>query len=243
MKTIQETLIERVIVKNSVLIVEDESAVRKFVNSALVEAGYEVLESESGTEGLRIASEQCPALLLLDLGLPDLDGVEVIRRLRQYSQIPIIVLSARTQESDKLAAFEAGADDYVTKPIGTGELLARIRVALRHATQAADDSPASLHVHAGELEVNLADRVVWRGKHIVSLTTYEYDLLALLVRNANRLLTDRYLTTQVWGDDSGRSLTQLRLTIAVLRRKLEQNPTMPRHLLTEQGVGYRFSDQ
>lgn len=230
-------------VTNPILIIEDEFAVRKFVNAALAQAGYTVLESESGTGGLRTASEQSPALLLLDLGLPDLDGVEVIRRLRRDSQIPIIVLSARTQESDKIAAFEAGADDYVTKPIGTGELLARIRVALRHATQAAVDSPASLHVRTGELEVNLADRVVWRGKRIIPLTTYEYDLLALLVRNANRLLTDRFLTTQVWGDDSGRSLTQLRLTIAVLRRKLEQTPTMPRHLLTEQGVGYRFSDE
>ena len=230
-------------VTNPILIIEDEFAVRKFVNAALAQAGYTVLESESGTGGLRTASEQSPALLLLDLGLPDLDGVEVIRRLRRDSQIPIIVLSARTQESDKIAAFEAGADDYVTKPIGTGELLARIRVALRHATQAAVDSPATLHVRTGELEVNLADRVVWRGKRIIPLTTYEYDLLALLVRNANRLLTDRFLTTQVWGDDSGRSLTQLRLTIAVLRRKLEQTPTMPRHLLTEQGVGYRFSDE
>lgn len=236
-------MIERVTVKNSILIIEDESAVRQFVHAALVEAGYEVIESESATEGLRIAGEQSPALLLLDLGLPDLDGVDVIRRLRQYSQIPIIVLSARAQESDKIAAFEAGADDYVTKPIGTGELLARIRVALRHATPAADDTPASLHVHAGELEINLADRVVRRGKEIIPLTTREYDLLALLVRNANRLLTDRFLTTQVWGEDSGHNLTQLRLTIAVLRRKLEKNPAMPRHLLTEQGVGYRFSDQ
>ncbi len=229
--------------KGSILIIEDEFTVRKFVHTALVEAGYTVLESETATEGLRLAGEHSPALLLLDLGLPDLDGVEVIRRLRQYSQIPIIVLSARTQESDKVAAFEGGADDYVTKPIGTGELLARIGVALRHAAQAGDDTPASLHVHTGELEVNLADRVVWRGKDIVSLTTYEYDLLALLVRNANRLLTDHFLTVQVWGDNSSRSLTQLRLTVAVLRRKLEENPTMPRHLLTEQGVGYRFSDQ
>lgn len=229
--------------KNSVLIIEDEYAVRTFVNSALTESGYEVLESESGTEGLRIASEKSPALLLLDLGLPDLDGVEVIRRLRQYSQIPIIVLSARTQETDKIAAFEAGADDYVTKPIGTGELLARIRVALRHAKQTPESAPASLLVQTGELKINLADRVVWRGKEIIPLTTKEYDLLALLVRNVNRLLTDRFLTTQVWGDASGQSHTQMRLTIAVLRRKLEQNPTTPRHILTEQGVGYRFADE
>jgi len=228
---------------SSILIIEDELTVRKFVHAALVEAGYAVIESETATEGLRIAGEKSPALLLLDLGLPDLDGVEVIRRLRQYSQIPIVVLSARTQESEKISAFEAGADDYVTKPIGTGELLARIRVALRHATPAADVTPASLQIHAGELEVNLADSVVRRGKEIIALSTHEYDLLALLVRNANRLLTDRFLTTQVWGDNSGRSLTQLRLTIAVLRRKLEQNPTLPRHLLTEQGVGYRFSDE
>jgi two-component system, OmpR family, KDP operon response regulator KdpE len=230
-------------VKNLVLIIEDESTVRKFVNTALVQAGYAVVESDSAIEGLRIASEKSPALLLLDLGLPDMDGVEVIRRLRLYSKIPIIVLSARTQESDKIAAFEAGADDYVTKPVGNGELLARIRVALRHSQQAADAPPASLQVNVGELKINLADRVVWRGKEIITLTTPEYDLLALLVRNANRLLTDRFLTTQVWGDDSGRSHTQLRLTIAVLRRKLEQNPTIPRYILTEQGVGYRFIDQ
>ena len=229
--------------KSLVLIIEDELAIRKFVSAVLIQAGYSVEESESATEGLRIASEKSPALLLLDLGLPDMDGVEVIRRLRQYTKIPVIVMSARTQESDKIAAFEAGADDYVTKPIGNGELLARIRVALRHSQEPADHSPASLQVNAGELKINLADRVVWRSKEIVSLTTQEYDLFALLVRNANRLLTDRFLTTEVWGDDSSRSLTQLRLTIAVLRRKLEQNPTSPRHLLTEQGVGYRFCDQ
>lgn len=241
--TIPKTLAERVILKSLILIIEDELTVRRFVNTALVQAGYSVVESESATAGLRIAGEQSPALLILDLGLPDIDGVEVIRRLRQYSQIPIIVLSARTQERDKIAAFEAGADDYVTKPVGTGELLARIRVALRHSQQPADDIPASLHVHAGELKINLADRVVWRGKEIIPLTTNEYDLLALLVRNVNRLLTDRFLTTQIWGDDSSRSLTQLRLTIAVLRRKLEQNPAIPRHLLTEQGVGYRFVEE
>ncbi len=228
---------------NPILIIEDDFAVRKFVHAALVEAGYGVIESETGTEGLRMASDQHPSLLLLDLGLPDIDGVEVIRRLRQYSQVPIIVLSARTQENDKILAFEAGADDYVTKPIGTGELLARILVALRHATSSTEASPSSLHVCAGELEVNLADRVVRRGKEIIPLTTHEYDLLALLAHNANRLLTDRFLTTQVWGDNSSPSLTQLRLTIAVLRRKLERNPTMPRHILTEQGVGYRFSDE
>ncbi len=228
---------------DSILMIEDEWTVRKFVRAAIVEAGYAVLESETATEGLRLAAEHSPALLLLDLGLPDLDGVEVIRRLRQYSQMPIIVMSARTQESEKILAFEAGADDYVTKPIGTGELMARIQVALRHAKQPVETAPGSLHIRAGELEVNLADKVVWRGKEMVPLTAREYDLLALLARNANRLLTDRFLTKEVWGDDSGGSLTQLRLTMAVLRRKLEPNPAMPRHLLTEQGVGYRFSDQ
>ena len=228
---------------NPILIIEDEITVRKFVHAALAEAGYKVVESETATEGLRIAAEQSPALLLLDLGLPDMDGVEVIRRLRRYSQMPIIVLSARTQESEKISAFEAGADDYVTKPIGTGELLARIQVALRHATQTDDTAPGSLQVRAGNLVVNLADRAVWRGKENIPLTTREYDLLALLARNANRLLTDRFLVTQIWGNESGNSLTQMRLTIAVLRRKLEQNPTNPRYILTEQGVGYRFSDQ
>ena len=228
---------------NPILIIEDESTVRKFVRATLAEAGYRVIESETAAEGLRIAAEQRPALLLLDLGLPDMDGVEVIRQLRQYTQMPIIVLSARTQERDKILAFETGADDYVTKPIGTGELLARIQVALRHGAHTVEATPGSLHVRAGELEINLADRVVWRGKEIIPLNSREYDLLALLARNANRLLTDRFLTTEVWGDNSGGSLTQLRLTIAVLRRKLESNPAMPRHLLTEQGVGYRFSDQ
>ena len=226
-----------------ILIIEDEITVRKFVHAALAEAGYKVLESETATEGLRIAAEQSPALLLLDLGLPDIDGVEVIRRLRKYSQMPVIVMSARTQESEKISAFEAGADDYVTKPIGTGELMARIQVALRHATHTDDTAPGSLQVRAGDLVVNLADRAVWRGQENISLTTREYDLLALLARNTNRLLTDRFLVTQIWGNDSGSSLTQMRLTIAVLRRKLEQNPTNPRYILTEQGVGYRFSDQ
>lgn len=234
---------KEIVVTKSILIIEDEATVRKFVRTALTEAGYQVLESETGTTGLQMAAEQSPTLLLLDLGLPDIDGVEVIKQLRKYTQLPIIVMSARTQEGDKILAFEAGADDYVTKPIGIGELLARIQTALRHAIQTVDATPASLHIHAGELEINLADRVVRRGKEMVPLNNHEYDLLALLARNANRLLTDRFLTTQVWGNDSSHSLTQLRLTIAVLRRKLELNPTLPRHLLTEQGVGYRFSDQ
>jgi two-component system KDP operon response regulator KdpE len=230
-------------VKSSILIVEDEPTVRKFVRAALQEAGYTIVESGSGTDGLRIVADQNPSLMLLDLGLPDMDGVDVIRKLRQYSQLPVLVMSARTQERDKILAFEAGADDFVTKPIATGELLARIQVALRRAAPAAESAPGSLHVRAGDIEVNLADRIVRLHDEIIPLKSREYDLLALLARNANRLLTDSFLTKQVWGDDSGRSMTQLHLTIAMLRRKIEANPTMPRYLRTEQGVGYRFCDQ
>jgi two-component system KDP operon response regulator KdpE len=228
----------------SILIIEDEAPVRTFLRAALADAKFRVIEAENAADGMRLAADESPALLLLDLGLPDLDGVEVIKRIRKSSNVPIVVLSARGQERDKVAAFESGADDYVAKPVGVGELIARIKVALRHSDQAGKPaSPGSLHIRAGNIEIDLSNRQARVGGQPVSLTMREYDLLALLAHNYDRLLTDRFLADEVWGAHGSDELRQMRLTIASLRHKLEANPTVPHHILTEQGIGYRFSTQ
>jgi two-component system KDP operon response regulator KdpE len=228
----------------TILMIEDEAPVRTFLRAALADAKLHVIEAATALDGLRMVAEQSPALVLLDLGLPDLDGVEVIKRIRASSHLPIIVLSARGQERDKVAAFELGADDYVAKPVGAGELVARIEVALRHAEQAGTPtSPGSLHIRAGRIEVDLSNRQVRVAGQPVSLNMREYDLLALLAHNYDRLLTDRFLAQEVWGARGANEVRQMRLAIAALRHKLEENPTVPRHILTEQGIGYRFSTQ
>lgn len=222
-----------------VLVVEDEPQVMRFLRATLPAHGYRVLETANGAQALVEAQTRGPDLVLLDLGLPDLDGIEVTRRIRAWSPVPILVVSARGQERDKVEALDAGADDYLTKPFGTAELLARMRVALRHATRV-DGAAGETLVEAGELRIDLAARLVHRGGQEVRLTRTEYRLLAALAQHAGKVMTHRQLLREVWGPGSAEETHYLRVYMAQLRHKLEQDPARPRHLVTETGVGYRF---
>ncbi len=222
------------------VIVEDETPIRRFLRAALSSQGYRVFEATSGQDGLVEAATRQPDVVIVDLGLPDMDGLEVIRRLREWSAVPIIVVSARGQETDKVTALDAGADDYLSKPFGVGELLARLRVALRHAARAgqgADDSAFT----QGELCVDLARRRVLVRDKEVHLTPIEYRLLTTLVRHAGKVLTHRQLLKDVWGPTHADQSHYVRVYMGQLRRKLEDNPARPRYLLTEPGVGYRLA--
>jgi two-component system, OmpR family, KDP operon response regulator KdpE len=222
-----------------VLVVEDEPQVMRFLRATLPDHGYRMVEAATGTQALVEASTRGPDLVLLDLGLPDLDGVEVTRRLREWSAVPILVVSARGQERDKVEALDAGADDYLTKPFGTEELLARMRVALRHASRVKGEGGDSVF-EAGELRVDLGARLVFLRGEEVRLTRTEYRLLAVLVQNAGRVVTHRQLLREVWGPGSASETHYLRVYMAQLRHKLEDDPAQPRYLLTETGVGYRL---
>jgi two-component system KDP operon response regulator KdpE len=203
-----------------------------------------VAEAETGDAGLKAAPLQPPDVVILDLGLPDMDGLEVIRNLRTWSQVPIVVVSARGQEKDKVAALDLGADDYLTKPFSVGELLARIRVAMRHAARlAAGDADKATQFFVGNLKVDLAARRIFVAEKEVHLTPLEYRLLGILVHNAGKVLTHRFLLESVWGPPYVEEMHYLRVYMANLRRKLEADPTRPRYLLTEQGVGYRLVDE
>ncbi|MBM4397546.1 MAG: response regulator [Deltaproteobacteria bacterium] len=221
-----------------VLLVEDESQMRRFLRVCLAGRGFRLVESETGQDGLVQAATRNPDVVLLDLGLPDLDGVEVTRRLREWSQAPVIVISARGQEADKVAALDAGADDYLTKPFGVEELQARIRVALRHRERSAEHPEPVFE--AGDLRVDLHRRQVYVGGTEVHLTPIEYKLLATLVRYAGRVITHRQLLTDVWGVAYATQTQYLRVFMGQLRHKLEADPAQPKHLLTEPGVGYRL---
>jgi two-component system KDP operon response regulator KdpE len=222
-----------------VLVVEDEPQVLRFLRASLSAHGYRVLEAASGEQGLVEAATRVPEIVLLDLGLPGLDGVEVARRLREWSAVPVIVLSARGQESDKIKALDAGADDYLTKPFGVGELLARMRVALRNAARVAA-GPGEPSFEVGELRVDLAARRVFVRDEEVRLTRTEYNLLATLVKHAGKVVTHRQLLQEVWGPGAAGESHYLRVYMGQLRHKLEQDPARPRYLLTETGVGYRL---
>jgi len=224
-----------------VLVIEDEPQMLRFLRPALQGHGYRMVEASTGKDGLVQASTRSPDVILLDLGLPDLDGLEVTRRLREWTQMPIVVISARGREDDKVAALDAGADDYVTKPFGVLELLARLRVALRHASRAGVAEAAPLTV--GALEIDFEKRRVTRDGEIVHLTPIEYRLLTELARNAGKVLTHSHLLRQVWGPGYAQQSHYLRVYMAQLRRKLETDPARPRYLLTEAGVGYRFADE
>jgi two-component system KDP operon response regulator KdpE len=221
-----------------ILVIEDEQAIRRFLKASLMNEGFRVSEASSGQEGLRMASDLPPDLVILDLGLPDLDGHEVLKRLREWYTLPIIILSARDQELQKISALDCGADDYVTKPFSVGELLARIRTAMRHAHRT---EPESTTIAIGELRVDLGARLVYREADEVHLTPLEYKLLITMMKHAGKVLTHRFLLREVWGPHDSHENHYLRVFVASLRRKLEVNPTRPRYLLTEQGVGYRFA--
>jgi two-component system KDP operon response regulator KdpE len=219
-----------------ILLIEDEAPIRAFLRASLSAEGYRLEEAESGEKALRIAARQPPDLVILDLGLPDIDGQVVLQRLREWLRAPVIILSARDQEKQKVAALDSGADDYLTKPFGTAELLARIRVALRHAARTTDESPT---FESGDLKVDLADRRVFVRGSEVRLTPLEFKLLTTLVRHPGKVLTHRFLLKEVWGPLQ-QEPHHLRVFMASLRRKIEADPARPRHLLTEQGVGYRL---
>lgn len=221
----------------NVLIVEDEKAIRRFLRSALEDEHLRVFEAETLQRGLIEAATRKPDLVILDLGLPDGDGIDFIRDLRQWSAIPVIVLSARSDETDKIAALDAGADDYLSKPFGIGELQARLRVVLRRHTSTGQPEPV---VQFSDVRVDLAAHTVSRAGEVVHLTPTEFRLLAMLINNHGKVLTQRQLLNQVWGPNAVEHSHYLRIYMGHLRQKLEHDPTRPRHLLTETGIGYRF---
>jgi two-component system KDP operon response regulator KdpE len=219
-----------------VLVVDDENAIRRFLRVALTSQAYTVVEAASGQDALSAAATHKPDIVILDLGLPDIDGVEVTHLLRQWTQVPVIILSVRGSESDKIAALDAGADDYLTKPFGVGELLARLRAALRR-----NSIPVGEPVFvSGSLKVDLAQRIVTVAGHEVQLTPNEYELLRILVTHAGKVLTHRYLLREVWGAEYGDELHMLHVNISNLRRKIEPESARPQLIITEPGVGYRL---
>jgi len=222
----------------SVLVVEDEPEIRRFLRTSLGAEGYRVVEAETGERGVVDAGTHKPDLAIVDLGLPDLDGVEVIRRIRAWSPMPIIVLSARAREQAKIDALDAGADDYVTKPFGIGELIARIRVALRHAARTGGAGATALRF--GTVEADLERRKVTRDGKDVHLTPIEFRLLACLAQHLGMVVTHRMLLREVWGPSHVEHTHYLRIYMKQLREKLEEDAVRPRHLLTESGVGYRL---
>ncbi|HVJ21545.1 MAG TPA: response regulator [Polyangiaceae bacterium] len=220
-----------------ILVIDDEQQMRRFLRVSLSSNGYRVTEAETGKEGLEQAASRNPEVILLDLGLPDQDGLTVAERLREWARMPVIVISARGQEEDKIRALDCGADDYLTKPFGVGELLARIRVALRRT---ASVEGGSTEFTTGELKVDLARRQVFVSEREVHLTPIEYKLLTTLAKNAGFVITHRQLLKEVWGPGSADQTQYLRVYMAQLRHKLEADPSRPVYLVTEPGVGYRL---
>lgn len=220
-----------------ILVVDDEPQIRRFLRTSLGAQNYRLSEAASGAEALARAAKDEPDLVILDLGLPDGDGFSVIERLREKSQVPIIVLSVRNDEKGKVHALDLGADDYVTKPFGMEELVARIRAAMRHRLQAQGEAPV---FRSGDLAVDLVRRIVTVGDREVKLSAREYDLLRILVMHAGKVLTHGFLLREVWGPAHTEDVQYLRVYVRQLREKLESDPTIPRHILTETGVGYRL---
>jgi len=225
-------------IKPNILVVDDELQIRRLLRACLEGNGYRVLEANSGQEAITLAAQHPPDVIILDLGLPDMDGVTVLKRLREWTRVPVLVLSVRDREEDKISALDNGADDYVTKPFATGELLARLRVAHRHSIP----QPETPVFRSGDLEVDLTARVVKLKGQEVKLTATEYSLLRLLVQHAGKVLTHRQILREVWGPNYVEQTHYLRVYIAHLREKLEGDPTKPRLICTEPGVGYRFME-
>lgn len=222
-----------------IVVIEDDPAIRKFLRTSLSTQGFSVFEADSGKKGLIEAGMRKPDLLILDLGLPDMDGVDVIKAIRAWSSVPIIVLSARSHEQHKIDALDIGADDYLTKPFGFGELLARIRVALRHAHRPQDNLQGDVF-STENLKIDLAKRLVSVDDQEIHLTPIQYRLLAVLVKHAGKVMTHQQILKEVWGPSYQENAHYLRIYMSQLRQKLEVDPTQPRFLLTESGVGYRF---
>lgn len=223
------------------LIVEDDKQIRKFINFSLKSQDYDCIEAATGKAAMNIIATQSLSAIILDLGLPDMDGIDLIKQVREFSDIPIIVVSARDQDNEKVEALDAGADDYLTKPFSVKELLARIRVVFRHGRYKKEEMPVVHRV--GDLEMDLERHKVMLEGREVHFTPMEYDVLALLVKNAGKVLTYKYILQEVWGSYLESDMQSLRVFMANIRRKLEKNPADPRYILTEVGVGYRFADE
>ncbi len=219
-----------------ILVVDDESPIRRYLRAALSAQGFSIYEAANGEEALNAVISDRPDIIILDLGLPDIDGIEVTRRLREWSQTPIIILSVREAEQDKIAALDAGADDYLTKPFGTGELMARMRVVMRRQS----NKPEEPILQVDELRMDLSRRLVSIRNEDISLTPTEYDILRLLMQNAGKVITHHHLLRQVWGNAYESEMHILRVNISNLRRKIELDPSRPHYILTEPGVGYRL---
>jgi two-component system, OmpR family, KDP operon response regulator KdpE len=219
------------------LVIDDEAAIRRLLKISLEAEGYAFLEATDGQQGLVVASTQRPDLVILDLGLPDSEGITVLKRLREWSTMPVIVLTVRDSDAEKVALLDAGADDYLTKPFSVPELLARVRVALRHAGPAEDEAV----IHSGRVEIDLAARSVSVAGKQIKLTATEYDILRLLARHAGRVVTQSQMLKEIWGPYAAEQTQYLRVYVGQLRKKLEKDPSRPELLLTEPGVGYRFA--
>lgn len=226
-----------------ILLVEDENAISNFISTILTHNNYNVMKAENGRDALSLTSSHCPDLILLDLGLPDMDGIDVLKRIREWSSIPIIVVSARGHEREKVQALDMGADDYITKPFGTSELLARIRTAVRHNHLVREDnSPEVNRIIIGNLLIDYEKRIVKMEDKEVHLTPIEYKIIVLLSKNVGKVLTHDFLVKEIWGPYVNENQT-LRVNMANIRRKIEANPAEPKYILTEVGVGYRMVDE
>jgi two-component system KDP operon response regulator KdpE len=225
-----------------VLVVEDEAQMRKFIRASLTSHGYRVLEAERAAIAVMMLTSHNPEIVLLDLGLPDGDGIDLTKQIREWSRVPIIVLSARGREDDKVAALDAGADDYLTKPFGVNELLARMRVALRHA-QTRGNEPVAQRLEFGDVKIDLVRREVFRGTEALHLTPIEYKLLTLFAQNAGKVLTHHHILKEIWGSAYASQTHYVRVHMAELRKKIEADPSRPKLLVTEPGVGYRLRDR
>ena len=229
--------------KSSVLLIEDEENIRSFIATTLKNQNYKITTASCGTEGLHLCASLCPDVVLLDLGLPDMDGIDVIKKLREWSCVPIIVISARTHEQEKAKALDFGADDYITKPFGTVELLARIRTSLRHSSQLnAGNNAGLLAYHHGDLVVDYEKHLVTLKGEMIHLTQIEFKLLSLLAKNSGKVLTYSYIMEKIWGPYVDNNNQILRVNMANIRRKIEKNPAAPEHVFTEIGIGYRMAE-
>lgn len=225
-----------------ILVVEDEEAISNFLSAILISNHYKLIKTDRGNEAISLTASCCPDLILLDLGLPDMDGIEVIRRIREWSNVPILVVSARGHEREKVEALDLGADDYITKPFGTSELLARIRTEIRHSQRKMDGNEYGTgKVEIGDLTLDYEKRLITRKSEKVHLTPIEYKIICLLSIHIGKVLTHDFIVKEVWGPHAS-DVQALRVNMANIRRKLEENPAEPKHILTEVGVGYRMVD-
>ncbi|MDF2485533.1 MAG: DNA-binding response regulator KdpE [Herbinix sp.] len=229
--------------KLKILLVEDEQAISNFISTILTHNDYNVIKAENGWDAIKLATSHCPDLILLDLGLPDMDGIQVLQNIREWSNIPVIVVSARGHEREKVEALDLGADDYITKPFGTSELLARIRTAVRHSQKVKEDShPDTDRIIIGGLCIDYDKRIVKVDDKEIHLTPIEYKIITLLSRNVGKVLTHDFIMKEIWGPYINENQT-LRVNMANIRRKIELNPAEPKYIVTEVGVGYRMVDE